>query len=158
LKDLNTIVFLLLKPKGERNHFTCIKKLDTYKALIDLAFELKARVGFDSCSASSFARSIVGRKDFDNIMLSVEPCESTLFSYYINVDGIGFPCSFTEGQPNYKGINIKEAKDFLKDIWFNEETVNFRNKVINNKNELGCRMCPEYRLEMEDENQKRICQ
>ncbi len=36
-----------------------------------------------------------------------EPCESACFSFYINVDGIAYPCSFLEAEPGFEGINLK---------------------------------------------------
>jgi radical SAM protein with 4Fe4S-binding SPASM domain len=79
-----------------------------------------------------------------------EPCESTLFSYYINADGIGFPCSFSEGTPEYGGVDVVGCDDFLRDVWNAEETKKFRTRVMNNKDCNGCRMCPVYNLKLNE--------
>jgi hypothetical protein len=80
----------------------------------------------------------------------IESCESGCFSYYLNVDGVGFPCSFCEGEVrdnlDLRGVNLLEIKDFNKEVWNNENIVKFRNQLINNKTD-GCRICPVFKLE-----------
>ena len=125
LKGLNAIVFLWLKPKGERNLLHQVKSMEDYKNLIDHAFNKNIRFGMDSCSACFFLKAIKDRKDFKSLKKMVEPCESTMFSYYINVDGFGLPCSFCENK--YQGIDIKKIKNFLKEVWFHIDTSSFRN-------------------------------
>ena len=117
-----------------------MKKL---KELVDFAFQNNIRIGFDSCSSSNFLRAIRNHPNYDLIEQTVEPCESTLFSYYINVDGVGFPCSFSEGI--YKGIDIINCKDFLKEVWFGDETKEFRKNVLSTGK---CRKCTLYNLEL----------
>jgi len=140
LKDLNAIVFLWLKPKGVRNHYHQLSSFNKYKQLIGYAFDNEVRIGFDSCSAPFFLKAISDYKNFDEISMLVEPCESSLFSYYINVDGVGFPCSFSEGLKEFKGVNILKAKNW-NDIWYSEETCRFRNNLLS-----MCRNCPIYNL------------
>ena len=149
LKDLNAIVFLFLKPKGTRNNFHKLRSMDKFKELVKYAFDNNISIGFDSCSASNFLKSIKGHEKFEEIEEMIEPCESTLFSYYINTEGIGFPCSFSENSP-YNGVNIIDSKDFIKDVWNAKETLHFRNSVMNNKDCNNCRMCPIYDLEISD--------
>jgi len=146
LDKLNAIVFLWLKPKGKRNKFHQLKSMKKFKELIDYAFNNHISIGFDSCSSSNFLNAIKDRKDYKKIEEMVEPCESTLFSYYINVDGIGFPCSFSEDI--YKGIDIKKAKDFLRDVWFGKESKIFRKNAIGSKDSNKCRNCTLYNLKL----------
>ena len=88
----------------------------------------------------------------------IEPCESTLFSYYINVDGVGYPCSFCDGEEGYEGINVLECNDFVKDVWRHKETQKFRNGCI-----ISGRKCQPFNLglinntEVYDEAKERIC-
>ena len=147
LNKLNAIVFLWLKPKGQRNVFTQVQSFKKYKELVDYAFENSARIGFDSCSAPMFLKAIADRPDYSAIEMLVEPCESTLFSYYINTQGVSYPCSFTEATDDYKGIKLLEQKDFLNDVWYHPETVKFRDKVINNVDCNNCRYCQAFNLE-----------
>jgi len=149
LKSLNAIVFLWLKPKGLRNHFTQLSSLKQYKKLVDYAFDENARIGFDSCSAANFIKVIKDKDNFAEIEPMVEPCESSAFSFYINSDGIGFPCSFTEGE-QYKGIDTVNCKNFIEDVWFGKEVTVFRDKLLSNKDCNGCRKCQAFDLELEE--------
>ena len=140
LSNLNAIVFLSLKKKGRAiSRFNQCSNED-FKKIIDYAFKNNVPIGFDSCSYHKFADSV---KDSDNekqLIQVAEPCESTLYSSYINVDGKFFPCSFceeTEGWEN--GIDVVNNTNFLKDVWYNERTNKFR------KNLISCgRKCPLY--------------
>ena len=146
IDGLNAIVFLWLKPKGLRNNLHQLGSLKKYKELVEYAFDKKANIGFDSCSASSFLKAVHGRTDYESLKTMTEPCESTLFSYYINTEGMGFPCSFTEDES--KGVDAVNCKDFLRDVWFAEETAEFRIKVMSNTDCNGCRMCQAFNLEV----------
>ena len=151
LKKLNAIVFLWLKPKGERNTFHQLKDKEKFKKLVNYALNNNISIRFDSCSSSNFLNVIkdtCSKEKYDKYYQMVEPCESTLFSYYINTKGIGYPCSFTEGIKDYKGIDVIKCKNFLKDVWYNQETIKFRNSVLKNKDSNNCRMCPLYNLNL----------
>lgn len=150
LKDLNAIVFLLMKPKGDRNKFHQLTSMEEYKKLIDFAFEQGAPIGFDSCGCESFLQAVLDRDDYKKLEMLAEPCESTLFSYYIDAFGVGWPCSFCEGYDGLKGINLLEVNNFMDEVWNHPETVGFRNKLINSacESEVGCRTCPVYNLTM----------
>jgi len=139
-KFLNAIVFLWLKPKGrgERLHQVSREK---YEALVHYALVNSIKIGFDSCSASNFLKC-PGTEQFKEF---VEPCESTLFSVYVNVLGVAYPCSFSEGV--CKGVSVID-NDFINGVWMSDAFISFRNKVTGNKDENGCRMCPLYELEV----------
>ncbi len=145
LEKLNAMVFLWLKPKGKRNIFTPLSTLEKFKLLVDFALSKGARIGFDSCSASAFLQTVKDRSDYKQIESMVEPCESTLFSYYINVNGIGYPCSFTENEQGFKGHNVLTCKDFIKEIWNGEETIKFRERNYKN-----CRNCQTFDLSFKE--------
>ena len=115
LSKLNAVVFLMLKPKGRGTSLKPITK-EHYKEIIDKCIKENINFGMDSCSACMFDNITKGKyKKY------IEPCESFgLFSCYFNVDGKYFPCSFCEGQGEWKeGLEIKT--DFLKDIWYNKK-------------------------------------
>ena len=44
------------------------------------------------------------------------------------------------------GINVLEAEDFIRDVWNHPRTVEFRNALIGNTDERGCRNCPAYEV------------
>lgn len=139
LKKLNAVVFLSLKQKGRGIHFSPVDPVK-YKELIDKAFEYGIRIGFDSCSAHKFLKAIKGRPDKEKLEKYVEPCESGLFSGYINWKCEYFPCSFTEGEEGYKPINILE-KDSFMDVWNSPEVENWRKLLFG-----SCRNCPVFRI------------
>ncbi len=150
---LNAIVFLMLKPKGKRNKFHALSSLEKFGNLMEKARTLGVSVGMDSCSAPSFLKSCGGTEKYN--LNSVEPCESTVFSIYINVDGEVFPCSFTEGNPGWeKGISMKDVKDFLKDVWFSERLAEWRKKLLASSSlcecqyKSLCRSCPEFNVSL----------
>jgi len=131
------IIFLMLKPVGERNTLTCIRDMGRFEELYIRCPEVQ--IGFDSCSAPISYHYSKSEREY----MYIEPCESTLFSCYINVDGISFPCSFVEQLDYYMGMDLsKPVKDSLNNWWFGEEYNNFRRKVISTQEANGCRYCP----------------
>ena len=146
LAGLKAIVFLMLKPKGNRNKLHGIDSLEDYKALLDYAREKGVGVGMDSCSAPMALKSLPS-----TFADSVEPCESGLFSIYVNVKGEIFPCSFTEGTSGWEtGIDVPSASDFLKDVWYHPRLVAWRSNLIKSADgcvcdkKKDCRVCPVY--------------
>ena len=121
LKNLNAVVFLSLKTKGRGEGYTQLSDVH-FKQLVDYAFDNDIPIGFDSCSAIKFLDSIKEHKDYGVIKNVVEPCESTRFSIYIDVDGMASPCSFTN---DYTSLDVKDC-NFIKDIWYNKDMVKFR--------------------------------
>jgi hypothetical protein len=140
LKDnLNAIVLLGLKQKGRGVGFNKVK-FDEFKKLVKYCLQENVPLGFDSCCANKFMKSVEDMPNKKIYELTCEPCESGLFSSYINVDGEFFPCSFIEGTPGWeKGISVVDCGDFLKDVWFNPRVIEWRNTLIKNK-----RNCPVY--------------
>ncbi len=150
LSNLNAIVFLLLKPKGNRNNYRSIS-FDLYKELINIALEHEVPIGFDSCGAPFFMEAVKEHKDFSRFEIVCESCESSLFSGYINVEGRYFHCSFIEGVKEWKGIDVLNCNDFLADVWNADETLKLRSLLTNQKHELSSsiRLCPIYKNLME---------
>lgn len=148
LKGLNAVVFLLMKPKGARNHYNQLRDLDRYKALVDYAMDNDIAIGFDSCSAPSFLRAVKGRDNYESLEQCVEPCESTCFSLYIDTLGNAWPCSFCADEKGFEPVSVIECDDFLQDIWNNPEFLKFRDKLIDSDRKDGCRSCPAFDLEI----------
>ena len=147
LKGLRAIVFLLLKPKGDRNTFHPIRSMGHYKDLLEYAQAKGVMVGMDSCSAPMALKSLDA-----SCIPSIEPCESTLFSIYINVKGEVFPCSFTEGTPGWeRGIDATNAVSFGKEVWYHPKLVEWRKNLLRSSEgctgcavQKYCRSCPVY--------------
>jgi radical SAM protein with 4Fe4S-binding SPASM domain len=148
LANVNAIVFLSLKQKGRGRKHEYVNT-EEYKALVDHCLDEGIPFGFDSCSAPTFLESVKDHPNFDKFNEMAEPCESTLFSSYINELGHFYPCSFTEKWKEggwETGLDVTKSTDFIKEIWNHPKTVDFRETLINNKDSLGCRQCPAYTI------------
>lgn len=147
LEKLKAIVFLLLKPKGDRNRLHGISSDAQYKAVIEYAQSKDVAIGMDSCSAPMVLRNVPG-----HVIPSIEPCESTLFSIYVNVKGEMFPCSFTEGTPGWEtGIDLVNPVAELGGWWYGDRLNQFRKKLLGSSSgcsgcsvQKHCRSCPVY--------------
>jgi len=133
LKDLNAIVFLSLKPKGRGSKYHPLIEVE-FLSLVQYCVEHKLSFGFDSCSAYKFQQvidTLSVSEDTKRMMRDcTEPCESSLFSSYVNVKGEYWNCSFCEGNKEVNPVDVLKAKDFLKDVWYNPSVVEFRNRVL----------------------------
>jgi hypothetical protein len=153
LRKLNAIVFLQLKKKGraEDDAFNYLESVDQYKKLIDYAQKKGVGIGFDSCSAPMYMKSMEGTENYKQMVMLAEPCESSIFSSYINCHGEFYPCSFSEGVDEWDtGLSVLRCKSFTKDIWNHEKTVRFRDRLLHSSMCEGCisrkhcRSCPIY--------------
>lgn len=143
LKNLNAIVFLSLKKQGRaKSNFNSLND-DKFKSLIDYALDNNVPIGFDSCSAQKFTKSIKDRNNYKQLEMLAESCESTLYSMYVNTYGEFFPCSFIENTDGWKeGIDMTNIEDFFKEVWYNNKTIDFRKSVIDCRN---CnKSCPKF--------------
>lgn len=146
LSKMNAIVFLSLKTKGNAKKGYTQLNQEKFNMLSDFAIENNIRIGFDSCSSFKFFNAIEANKSFtevfkQNMYECVEPCESSVYSSYINVEGKYFPCSFCENVDGWDGLDVISSNDFIKDIWYHPMTINFRKKLLDNK-----RDCPIYKI------------
>lgn len=134
LSKLNAIVFLSLKQKGVRNYLEPLNDEERYNTLIKTALDNNIGIGFDSCGAHKFLSFIKKYTEYSNLGEMIEPCEAACMSSYINVEGKFFPCSFLEGEVNWKeGLNVVNCSDFVKDIWLNEKIKDFRKILLINR-------------------------
>ena len=146
LEKLNALVFLGMKPKGRAvvNQHSSLD-IDKYKMLIDECMKNSINYGFDSCSAHRFENCLktmnVSELTKKNMLMASEGCESDLFSTYINVDGLNWPCSFSEDVPGYTGVDIINCHDFLDDVWYSPSVLDFRNRCIVSGKIDNCRKC-----------------
>ena len=160
LNDLGAVVLLSLKPKGERNTFHSAT-YDQFKSLVILAQEKEISLGMDSCSAPMMLK-VASELGQENVIPSIEPCESFgLFSAYINVNCDYFPCSFAEGEGEWKeGMSLLDCEDFVKDIWFSEKINKWRAISLGAtdgcdcKVRKFCRICPIFDITPCFKNQK----
>ena len=132
---VTAIVFLWVKPKGRalENQYHPVSQ-NELNLLIETALERKIGIGFDSCSASFVLQNTLMKRYTEYI----EPCESTLFSAYLDVDGIFYPCSFCADV--CAGVPIQQITS-IQDLWESEQYIAFREKLLENN-----RSCPIFRL------------
>lgn len=144
LLKANAIVFLGLKQKGRATGYHVLDR-DKYKKLVEYCIAKKIKFGFDSCSAQKFEYAVqtmtrMKTTQKENMLLNSEPCESGLFSAYVNVHGVFYPCSFCEGLENVPKINVLEYDNFME-VWNHPEVEKWRANLLSNN-----RSCPVYKL------------
>lgn len=128
LEKLNAIVFLSLKKKGRGKNLNCLSK-EKFNIIIDKCIENEIRHGLDSCSGKKYSEYCKDNNK-EEFLMYITGCESTLQSVYCNHEGKYFPCSFTEDENDWKeGIDLTKINDFIKDVWYNEKVVKFRNSL-----------------------------
>jgi hypothetical protein len=141
LQNLNAIVLLSLKQKGRGKNYTPLTQ-EQFKLLVDSALLYKIPLGFDSCSCSKFLESVKNHPERERFEILSEPCESSIFYFYINTLGYGFPCSFVEGEGEWKnGIDMTKVVDFNEDVWYSLRLMKFRKELVDNK-----RNCPVFNI------------
>lgn len=147
LAKMNAIVLLSLKKRGRGVKFTTLSK-EKYANLVKVGFEKGITLGFDSCGALKFLDSIKDHPRYEDFKVMTEPCESTNFSEFIDVNGDFYPCSFAaESDGWHTGIPIVESTDMLTDVWYNDRVVAFRNNLNSNCNNCHkARECPIYKV------------
>lgn len=151
LEHLTAVVFLKLKPKGNRNTYHIITDPKKYRVLAQKALDLNVSFGSDSCSAPALLQAIGHKVAIE----SIEPCESTLFSIYVDVNAKLYPCSFCAGEQSWEeGIDILSTQDFIKDVWFGERLNTWRNTLqsstagcTNCSHKSYCRKCPMFDID-----------
>lgn len=137
LSKLNAVVFLSLKQRGRGVGYRPLS-ISKFSDLVNYCLDKKIPIGFDSCTANKFLSVVKNRPEYDKLVQMAEPCESGLFSSYINVEGKFYPCSFTE---EGEGLDVVNCNNFLDDIWNHPNTIEWRNKL------LQCnRSCPVYNV------------
>ncbi len=143
IPGLNAIVMLSLKQKGRGVGFTPLPYY-LFKDMIDYAMSHKVSIGFDSCTAHKFLKYVdeTGNEKLKKLSVFVEPCESSLFSIYIDVNAKAFPCSFAPGTPGWEtGLDMITCKAYMEDVWNNERMQVWREGLLKNN-----RKCPLYNI------------
>lgn len=144
LKNLNAIVILSLKKRGRGIGHKPVSR-ETFKELVVFALANKIPIGFDSCSQPKFMEAVKDHPKYEEFNTLAEPCESTLFSSYINVDGLFFPCSFCEEHSSFpEGIDVTKCENF-SEVWLASKTVEWRSKLLDQRRS-GNNNCPVFEV------------
>lgn len=148
LKKVYALIMLALKEKGRSIGKFHKLSQDKFNILCQTVIDNEINFGFDSCNSAKVFNFIDLHPEYDYMRTYIEPCESGIFSAYLSVGQLDkkdnilqseyYPCSFTEKTDGWEnGLKIKD--DFMKDIWFNQKTQDFRNKVKKCRNcNIGC--------------------
>ena len=140
----NAVVLLGLKPKGRGSNMIPLS-YEGFCEMVDYAVKIQAPLGFDSCSACKFGKwleaSDVEPKTKELMRMMIEPCESSLFSIYVDVEGKAWPCSFAEGIEGIESVDVLETWDF-RDVWYSQPFNEFRTRLLANG-----RQCPLYAID-----------
>ena len=163
---VRAIVFLTIKPIGTRNDMSSLTNINGYKKLVEYAMENVIPIGFDSCGCYNFLNVMKSSKEYGAYLNVAESCESSLFSIYVNSRGIVSPCSFTEKIDNTilkdvtemnDEIDLNKVSDLLMDVWYSSKFNAFRRALLgtidSNGNEIQCRYCPTYNLNLEKDGE-----
>jgi len=135
LKKLNAIVFLSLKERGRAKGKFHNLTQEQFKNITDYALDNDIPFGFDSCSAQLFTKAVEKHPNAKQMEQNSEPCESTLYSLYIDVHANFYPCSFSPGTKGWEtGLSVIDCEDFIEEIWQHEKTKKFREGVIKCRN------------------------
>lgn len=145
LENLNHIVFLTLKEKGDRNTMH-VPTCEDYKTVVEYAIKNNISIGSDSCGSGTLYQVYKNLGLENQVKNCIISCESFgIESAYINVDGKYFPCSFAEGVGEWQdGLDVLNCEDFMKDIWYNSLLNKYRELSIKTKDCNGCRKCLVY--------------
>lgn len=138
-KEINAIIFLLYKPVGlasKENMLTA--KDERYIKFLKLATNVNNgyKIGFDSCQTPAilnFCNSVARE--------SLEFCEASRFSMYIDCDMKAYPCSFGHNNQKY---SVDLNNHSIDEAWNSEFFNLFREKQklqCNDCKEDGCRNC-----------------
>jgi len=147
LAKLNAIVLLSLKRKGRGTKFTPLSS-DKYNALVQYCLDNNMNFGMDSCGSKKFLDTVKDSPKYEQFKIVAEPCESSIFSQYLDVEGKFYPCSFCEEVSGWEeGIDVTKITNYIKELWYNNKVIDFRNKLTSNCNNCHkARECPIYEI------------
>lgn len=145
LEKLNAIVFLTLKKKGRGVNHNILEK-EEYEKIVNYCLENNIQIGFDSCGVGKFLESVKEHPSYEKYLTMVQPCESTRESFYIDVDGKAFPCSFCPNTDSFsEGLDVLNCENFVDDIWNNPRTIQWRENLLNQRTS-GNFNCPVFEV------------
>ena len=137
IEHLHAVVFLGVKPKGRAKAVFNPASTKEYEQIVQRCMDAQTGFGFDSCSATMF-NHILEKNGFDGfrkdlVKMMVEPCESDLFSTYVDVDEKMWHCSFAADETGVEAVDMDNVNDFLLDAWYAPQTVAFRQHVLDSR-------------------------
>lgn len=136
-KGINAVVFLLHKPIGLGTEDDVLdindKRVKEFFELVDKG-DFPFKIGFDSCSIPGVLK---WSRHIDTC--SIDTCEGSRFSMYIDAQMIALPCSF-DNQDKKFAVQLSDDI-FIEDAWNSEQFEKFRKSLRN-----SCPNCPQREL------------
>lgn len=130
--NINAVIFLLHKPTGLGEEIEVLgvtnNKVREFFKLID-ENDFSFKIGFDSCSIAG----IINLCDSINKQ-SIDTCEGSRYSMYIDSQMRAVPCSFDGINQKY-GVQLSRDKT-IQEAWDSVEFRRFRDKL-----RIGCPSC-----------------
>ena len=121
---LKSVVMLHAKPVGRASNLDCSLSKENLTKVIKFCIENNISFGFDSCNGHN-VQDILVEMGHSELCSSIEPCESTRESIYVNVDGKMTPCSFVEHIFEDKSIDMHEMNsDKFSMVWNSNKMLN----------------------------------
>jgi len=148
-EGINAIIFLLHKSKGMGTlENTLVHSNNHVRHFFELVDKksFSYKIGFDSCSCAGIINFT------DNIDLnSIDYCESTRFSCYIDAQMNMMPCSFALDDKNWQ-VNLNNYS--IEEVWNSDVFDRFRKYLIDSCKSCkykqfccgGCSLLPEITL------------
>ena len=138
-ESINAIVFLLYKPVGlGQKEFVLTANDSLYIEFIKLVTsrQYRYKIGFDSCQTPAlniYADDVSSQ--------SLEWCESSRFSMYIDCNCVAYPCSFGQGHSEY---SFDLNNETIEDAWNSKQFNLFRERqsaICSGCNQAACYNC-----------------
>lgn len=141
IPNLGAIVVLRIKPVGRAAGMDCSIPFEYYENIVKFCIGSNVPFGFDSCGGAQVEKALkaAGRED---LVYTVDRCESSRLSSYFNWKREYWSCSFCENNPS-----IMEAADPFKypsfvSFWNSPELARLRFPACRE-----CESCAWYRLD-----------
>lgn len=136
IDNLGAIVMLRMKNVGRAKNLDPHIPDSMYEEVVNFCLEHDVKFGFDSCGCHRVEDVLrkIGRED---LISSIEPCESSRFSGYWNVKSQYYNCSFCEQLQDHTAIDPYKYGTFTE-FWHSKEVEDLRNPPDG----WACKSCP----------------
>ncbi len=131
--QVNAIIFILYKPVGlgKKNHQISLEN-ETFAHLLEIidSKEFQYKIGFDTCHTPAIVK-----KTKQILFNSIDACEASRFSMYIDSELNAFPCSFDCSSKAYM-LSLRNST--IDEVWNSVVFDKFRSKQ-----KKSCSSCSE---------------
>jgi len=136
IENLGAIVMLRMKNVGRAKILDPHIPDEMYENVVRFCLDNNVKFGFDSCGCHR-VEDVLKKLGKEELLSSLEPCESSRFSGYWNVKSEYWNCSFCEQLDNHVAINPYKFTTF-NDFWNSDEVKMLRFPP----NGWMCKSCP----------------